>query len=47
MCNNAHMTKADREMLRSIAVLAPKGVGLARNDESRIADEEWRRFVKK
>lgn len=44
MCNDAEMAGAVGEMLRSIGVLAPEGVGLAGDEENRIADEEWSRF---
>ena len=47
VCNDAEMAGAVGEMLRSIGVLAPEGVGVAEDEESRIADEEWRRFFGK
>lgn len=45
--NDAEMAGAVGEMLRSIGVLAPEGVGLAGDEENAIADEEWRRFFGK
>ncbi|CAF9942894.1 MAG: hypothetical protein ALECFALPRED_010202 [Alectoria fallacina] len=47
VCNDAEMAGAVGEMLRSIGVLAPEGVGLAGDGENGIADEEWRRFFGK
>ncbi len=47
VCNDAEMAGAVGEMLRSIGVLAPEGVGVAGDEENRIADEEWRRFFGK
>ena len=47
VCNDAEMTGAVGQMLRSVGVLAPEGVGLAEDGENGIADEEWRRFYGK
>lgn len=47
VCDDAEMGGAVGEMLRGIGVLAPEGVGLAGDEENRIADEEWRRFFGK
>ena len=47
VCNDAEMTGAVGQMLRSVGVLAPEGVGLAEDGENGIADEEWMRFFGK
>lgn len=47
VCNDAEMAGAVGEMLRSIVVVAPEGVGVAGDEDNAIADEEWRRFFGK
>lgn len=47
VCNNAEIAGTVGEMMRSIGVLAPEGVGLAGDEENEIADEEWRGFFGK
>lgn len=44
VCNDAEMAGAVGEMMGSIGVLAPEGVGLAGDEENEIADGEWRGF---
>lgn len=47
VCDDAEMAGAVGEMLRGMGISAPEGVGVAGDEENRIADEEWRRFFGK
>lgn len=47
VCDDAEMAGAVGEMLRGMGVSAPEGVGVAGEEDNRIADEEWRRFFGK
>lgn len=46
VCNDAEMAGAVGEVMSIIGVQAPE-VGLAGDEENRIADEEWRRYLEK
>ena len=47
VCNDAEMAGAVGEVLRGMGVTAPEGVGVAKEEENSIADEEWGRFFGK
>lgn len=44
---DAELAGAVGEVLRSLGVMKPEGLGIAGEEENGVAGEEWRRFLGK